>query len=88
MDPLNTFESHEAPHIQKIQTVASLQKKKICPISLDCFLDPFFMIVKCYPLIQQFHIAMSRPKQHIAVINNAGLMFKFRESKLGFKKSH
>jgi len=28
VDPLNTFESHEAPHIQKIQTVASLQKKK------------------------------------------------------------
>jgi hypothetical protein len=91
VDPLNTFESHEAPHIQKIQTVASLQKKKKnCPISLDCFLDPFFMIVKCYPLIQQFHIAitvaMSHPKQRIAVINNAGVMFKILRVKTRFSK--
>uniref|UniRef100_A0A2K1Y1S2 Uncharacterized protein n=1 Tax=Populus trichocarpa TaxID=3694 RepID=A0A2K1Y1S2_POPTR len=66
------------------------KKKKNCPISLDCFLDPFFMIVKCYPLIQQFHIAitvaMSHPKQRIAVINNAGVMFKILRVKTRFSK--
>jgi hypothetical protein len=74
----------------KLLQVYKKQKKKNCPISLDCFLDPFFMIVKCYPLIQQFHIAitvaMSHPKQRIAVINNAGVMFKILRVKTRFSK--
>ncbi|KAJ6884070.1 hypothetical protein NC652_031141 [Populus alba x Populus x berolinensis] len=48
------------------------------------------MIVKCYPLIQQFHIAitvaMPRPKHGIAVINNAGLKFKILRFETRFSK--